>query len=121
MIVLDYRDSRPLYQQVKDSLRRMMLTGLLEPDEKLPSVRSLATQLAINPNTIQRAYNELEASGYCCSVPGKGCFAVHTYRERDDKRRRALEGQVKELLQELRAMGASGEELRELCREEEEK
>ena len=43
MIVLDYRDSRPLYQQVKDSLRRMMLTGLLEPDEKLPSVRSLAT------------------------------------------------------------------------------
>lgn len=49
MIVLDYRDSRPLYQQVKDSLRRMMLTGLLEPDEKLPSVRSLATQLAINP------------------------------------------------------------------------
>ncbi len=63
MIVLDYRDSRPLYQQVKDSLRRMMLTGLLEPDEKLPSVRSLATQLAINPNTIQRAYAELEAGG----------------------------------------------------------
>mgnify|MGYP000025439092 CR=1 FL=1 len=49
MISLDYRDSRPLYQQVKDNLRRMMLTGLLEPDEKLPSVRSLATQLAINP------------------------------------------------------------------------
>ena len=51
MIVLDYRDSRPLYQQVKDSLRRMMLTGLLSPEEKLPSVRALATQLAINPNT----------------------------------------------------------------------
>ena len=79
MIVLDYRDSRPLYQQVKDSLRRMMLTGLLEPDEKLPSVRSLATQLAINPNTIQRAYESLEAEGYVCSVPGKGSFAApHT-------------------------------------------
>ena len=64
MIVLDYRDSRPLYQQVKDSLRRMMLTGLLSPEEKLPSVRALATQLAINPNTIQRAYAELEAEGY---------------------------------------------------------
>ena len=74
MIVLDYRDSRPLYQQVKDSLRRMMLTGLLEPDEKLPSVRSLATQLAINPNTIQRAYAELEAEGYIYSVAGKGSF-----------------------------------------------
>ena len=72
MIVLDYRDSRPLYQQVKDSLRRMMLTGLLEPDEKLPSVRSLATQLAINPNTIQRAYAELEAEGYIYSVAGRG-------------------------------------------------
>ena len=74
MIVLDYRDSRPLYQQVKDSLRRMMLTGLLEPDEKLPSVRSLATQLAINPNTIQRAYAELEAEGYIYSVAGRGSF-----------------------------------------------
>ena len=74
MIALDYRDSRPLYQQVKDSLRRMMLTGLLAPEEKLPSVRSLATQLAINPNTIQRAYAELEAEGYIYSVTGKGSF-----------------------------------------------
>ena len=121
MIVLDYRDSRPLYQQVKDSLRRMMLTGLLEPDEKLPSVRSLATQLAINPNTIQRAYNELETSGYCCSVPGKGCFAVHTYRAQDDARRLSLEHQLKELLQELRAMGVSEEDIQALCREGEAK
>ena len=76
MISLDYRDGRPLYQQVKDDLRRMMLTGLLPPDEKLPSVRSLATQLAINPNTIQRAYSELEAEGYIYSVAGKGSFAA---------------------------------------------
>ena len=74
MIVLDYRDSRPLYQQVKDSLRRMMLTGLLEPGEKLPSVRSLATQLAINPNTIQRAYMQLEQEGLIYPVKGKGNF-----------------------------------------------
>ena len=83
MIVLDYRDSRPLYQQVKDSLRRMMLTGLLSPEEKLPSVRALATQLTINPNTIQRAYNELEAQRYIYSIPGKGSFAgggVHLLR-----------------------------------------
>ena len=59
---------------MKDSLRRMMLTGLLEPDEKLPSVRSLATQLAINPNTIQRAYRQLEMEGWIATVPGKGCF-----------------------------------------------
>ena len=60
-------------------------------------MRALATQLAINPNTIQRAYNELETSGYCCSVPGKGCFAVHTYRAQDDARRLSLEHQLKEL------------------------
>ena len=94
MIVLDYRDSRPLYQQVKDSLRRMMLTGLLEPDEKLPSVRSLATQLAINPNTIQRSYRILEVDGWIATVPGKGCFVCssdcqererqHWYRAFDD-------------------------------------
>ena len=68
MVVLDHRDARPLYLQVKDSLRRMMLTGLLAPGEKLPSVRALATQLAINPNTIQRAYGELETEGYVYSV-----------------------------------------------------
>ena len=80
MISLDYRDSRPLYQQVKDSLRRMMLTGLLPPDEKLPSVRSLATQLAINPNTIQRAYSELEAEGYIYSQEKRGYYVSPVQR-----------------------------------------
>ena len=97
MITLNYRDSRPIYEQVCDGLRRLSVSGVIADGDKLPSVRALATQLAINPNTIQRAYNELEARGYCCSVPGKGCFAVHTYRERDDKRRRALEELVKEI------------------------
>ena len=118
MITLNYRDARPIYEQVRDGLRRLIVSGAIADGEKLPSVRALAGQLAINPNTIQRAYNELEASGYCCSVHGKGCFAVHTYRERDDRRRRALEEQVRELLQELRAMGASEEELAELCKKE---
>lgn len=121
MISLNYRDARPIYEQVCDGLRRLIVSGVIADGDKLPSVRALATQLAINPNTIQRAYNELETSGYCCSVPGKGCFAVHTYRERDDKRRRALEEQVKELLQELRAMGVSEKDIQALCREGEEK
>ena len=60
MIRLDYRDARPIYEQVKDGLRRLMVTGVLAPGEKLPSVRSLAMDLAINPNTIQRAYAQLE-------------------------------------------------------------
>ena len=110
MIVLDYRDSRPLYQQVKDSLRRMMLTGLLEPDEKLPSVRSLATQLAINPNTIQRAYAELEAEGYIYSVAGRGsCVSA---RDGEHLRRIAeLTGRLVPLLEELKSLGYTREQL----------
>ena len=88
MITLNYRDARPIYEQVCDGLRRLIVSGAIADGDKLPSVRALATQLAINPNTIQRAYNELESSGYCCSVPGKGCFAVHTYRAQDDARGR---------------------------------
>ena len=68
MLTLNYRDSRPIYGQIKDGLRRMIVTGALEPDEKLPSVRSMAVDLAINPNTIQRAYAELEAEGFIYSA-----------------------------------------------------
>ena len=110
MIVLDYRDSRPLYQQVKDSLRRMMLTGLLEPDEKLPSVRSLATQLAINPNTIQRAYAELEAEGYIYSVAGRGSF-VSTGDGEHLRRVAELTGRLVPLLEELKSLGYTREQL----------
>lgn len=110
MIVLDYRDSRPLYQQVKDSLRRMMLTGLLEPDEKLPSVRSLATQLDINPNTIQRAYAELEAEGYIYSVAGRGSFV--SAGDGEHLRRIAeLAGRLVPLLEELKSLGYTREQL----------
>lgn len=110
MIVLDYRDSRPLYQQVKDSLRRMVLTGLLEPDEKLPSVRSLATQLAINPNTIQRAYAELEAEGYIYSVAGRGSFV--SAGDGEHLRRIAeLTGRLVPLLEELKSLGYTREQL----------
>ena len=84
MIHLDYRDSRPIYEQVKDSLRRLMVTGVLAPGDKLPSVRSMASQLSINPNTIQRAYRSLEVEGWIATVPGKGCFVCNA----DDTRER---------------------------------
>ena len=76
MLNLDYRDARPIYEQVKDGLRRLMVTGVIQEGEKLPSVRTMASSLAINPNTIQRAYEALESEGYVYSVPGKGSFAA---------------------------------------------
>ena len=76
MLNLDYRDARPIYEQVRDGLRRLMVSGVIQEGEQLPSVRAMATSLAINPNTIQRAYELLEAEGYVSSVPGKGSFAA---------------------------------------------
>ena len=108
MISLNYRDSRPIYEQIRDGLRKLIVTGALSADEKLPSVRALAAQLAINPNTIQRAYNELEGEGYIYSVPGKAP---------DSARRAELLTQVRELLSELRYLGVSQQELLNLVKE----
>ena len=74
MLHLDYRDARPIYAQICDGIRDQILTGVLQQGDKLPSVRELATQLTINPNTIQRSYRELEIQGWIATVPGKGCF-----------------------------------------------
>ena len=117
MIRLDYRDARPIYEQVRDGLRSMMVTGVLAAGDKLPSVRSLATELAINPNTIQRAYNELEGEGYIYSVPGKGSFASANAGA-DKARRQELMNQAAELVAELRYLGVTQEELMALVKEE---
>lgn len=74
MIHLDYRDSRPIYSQIREGLRSQILCGILAQGNKLPSVRELAAELVINPNTIQRAYRELEMEGLIASIPGKGSF-----------------------------------------------
>ena len=110
MISLNYRDSRPIYEQIKDGLRKLIVTGALGTGEKLPSVRALATQLSINPNTIQRAYNELESEGYIYSVPGKGSFAAGNTGA-DDSRRKELTEKLREIAAELKYLGVSREEL----------
>ena len=74
MVMLDYRDARPIYSQIVDGFKEQITAGILENGEQLPSIRELASQLTINPNTIQRAYRELEAGGWIASVAGKGCF-----------------------------------------------
>lgn len=76
MIQLNYRDSKPIYEQIKDGLRRLIISNSLSANEKLPSVRELASRLAINPNTIQKAYRDLESDGYVYSVAGKGTFVA---------------------------------------------
>ena len=88
MVLLDYRDARPIYTQIVDGFREQILSGILREGERLPSVRELAAELTINPNTIQRAYRALEVDGWIATVPGKGCFVCSSDDTRDRERQR---------------------------------
>lgn len=88
MVHLDYRDARPIYTQIIDGIKEQISTGVLQSGDKLPSVRELAAELAINPNTIQRAYRSLEVDGWIATVPGKGCFVCSNDDTRDRERQR---------------------------------
>ncbi len=110
MLSLDYRDARPIYEQVRDGLRRLVVTGALAQGEKLPSVRAMASTLAINPNTIQRAYEALEAEGYLYSVPGKGSF-VSEHTGVDRGRQEHLLRTFDQTAAELLYLGVAGDAL----------
>ena len=118
MISINFRDSRPIYEQVKDSLRRLIVSGALPPDEKLPSVRELASRLVINLNTIQRAYRELEREGYIVSVPGKGSFACGQHGANSERVRELL-AQFDDAAEELMYLGVTAAELRARLSEKE--
>ena len=121
MIFIDYNDKRPIYEQVTEKIQTLILNGALEPDSKLPSVRSLAMELSINPNTIQRAYSELEREGFIYSGKGRGNFVAHNDEIPTMKRKQFIEKCLK-IIREARQMGLTGEEISEmlrLCMEEE--
>ena len=113
MVHLDYRDARPIYTQIVDGFRDQIIAGVLPAGEKLPSVRELAQSLTINPNTIQRAYRELESAGWIATVPGKGCFvcqmAAAPVRERQQ-----LLAEFDRITAALMASGVSREDLAQL-------
>ena len=90
MVHLDYRDVRPIYTQIADGFRTQITSGVLTAGEKLPSVRELAVQLSINPNTIQRSYRQLEMEGWIVTVPGKGCFVCSDERHAEEEKKRLL-------------------------------
>ena len=114
MLNLNYRSGQPIYEQVQSGLRRLIITGVIPAGDKLPSVRALAAQLAINPNTIQRAYESLEQEGYAYSVPGKGSFAALP-RDVTDKRREELLAKLDAIVQELVYLGMGREDIAARC------
>ncbi|MEE3468213.1 MAG: GntR family transcriptional regulator [Eubacterium sp.] len=107
---MNYRDSRPIYEQIMDGFRKQIIQGILEKDEKLPSVRELATMLTINPNTISRAYRELEHEGYIYTAQGRGCF-VAGVPDQNEKRIGELKETLRKTIDELKFLGVRREDV----------
>ncbi len=115
---LDHRDPRPIYAQIIDHYREQITLGILRSGERLPSVRELAVELSINPNTIQRAYRSLELEGWIATVPGKGCFVCGSSMAMERERERHLRA-LDEAAAALTALGVTREELAAHIRKEE--
>lgn len=116
MILLDYKDRRPIYEQVIEKFQQMILCGALQAGEPMPSVRSLAMELSLNPNTIQRAYQELERDGYIYTVKGKGSF-VSDSRDAAQSKRKELQEELRCCVEKAFAAGISEEELQKMLTE----
>ncbi len=112
MIQLNYRDSRPIYEQIKDGIKQLIYTEVLCADDKLPSVRDLASKLAINPNTISRAYKELEQEGVIYTLSGKGTFISGDFKGKEEKTKELLV-KFDEIIKELYQFEVTPEELTE--------
>ena len=120
MDFIDYLDSRPIYEQIADKYKSLILTGVLQANEQLPSVRKLAMELSTNPNTVQKAYALLEREVYLYSVKGRGNFV----RENDALKEQKiveLKGKIAELLVQARDLGIEPKEMMEQAIEEVEK
>ncbi len=105
LIYVDMRSRKQLYEQIIDNVKELILSGELKPDEKLPSVRSLARELGINPNTIQKAYSELERLGVIMTMPGRGSIVL---ADRDGLRWEKTEQLVKDMTALARGAKSAG-------------
>lgn len=110
MILLDYRDKRPIYEQMVEKLERLIVNGGLEPLTRMPSVRSLAMELSVNPNTVQRAYAQLEQDGYLYTVSGRGSFVTAESEWREGKQGKLLR-EWEDITEQAREAGVSEERL----------
>ncbi len=110
MIILDYRDTRPIYEQVTDKLQKLIINGVLEPDSKMPSVRNLAMELSVNPGTIQKAYAELERLGFLYTIKGRGNFVSYK-EELYLLKKEEYKNKIDTLLKEAEEIGISRAEM----------
>ena len=111
MIKLDYKSGATLHEQVEGEIKKLIISGILKPDEQLPSVRELSISLTINPNTVQRAYKKLEQDGFIYSIKGKGNFVAHVSENADGKHRMQTLAEFKRIARELAFLGEDKETL----------
>jgi len=111
MFQLDVRSRKPIYEQLVDKIKELIIHRILKPDEQLPSVRMLSSQLTVNPNTIQRAYRELENQGYVYSIKGKGNFVAAIEQMTSDQKLLELKQDIKKLIAEAIYLGLTKEDL----------
>ncbi len=107
IIAIDLRNPKPIYEQIKDNIKQLIITGAFKEDEQLPSIRELAQSTSINPNTIQKAYKDLESEGYIYTVTGRGNFVAPPPKKIDTKRADMLYGILRETVSELAYLGDS--------------
>lgn len=111
MFELDLRSRAPMYEQLVEKIKEMIINNVLKPDQQLPAVRVLASELTINPNTIQKAYRELEHRGYIYSVPGKGSFVKPAVPGNNTARLRILENGLAKIISEMLYLGVPPQEI----------
>jgi GntR family transcriptional regulator len=116
VILINHKDRRPIYEQIIERFEQLILCGALETNAPMPSVRSLAMELSLNPNTIQRAYQELERAGYIYTIKGKGSFVSET-SQNADKKRQEVKKEMREGIEEALFAGISAQELRQMLEE----
>ncbi|MDR7001244.1 GntR family transcriptional regulator [Neobacillus niacini] len=117
MFELDIRSRKPIYEQLVDKMKELIMNEVVKPDEQLPSVRALATELSINPNTIQKAYRELETQGFIYSIKGKGSFVSPNSQVRDNEKITEVKKELEKLIVEALYLGIQAREIIELIEE----
>jgi GntR family transcriptional regulator len=110
MIWIDYKDSRPIFEQIVENYEKLILHGAIEPNTKMPSIRKLAMELSLNPNTVQKAYAELERRGYTYTVKGKGVFVNYDPKQKAAKTKQVLDS-IQNLVSEAMELGLSKDEI----------
>jgi GntR family transcriptional regulator len=117
LVTLDNRDLRPLYLQIMDEIRRAIVVGKLKPEDPLPSVRDLASELVINPRTVSQAYQELEREGVVYVKRGQGTFVAPSMKKNPRERQNLARTVAKQALLEARRSGLDVDELIDTLRE----